>query len=290
MPLPAEILGRYRVVERIASGALGTVVAAIDDRYAELIKLPGGALAQARRGLLREWRARLDVCPHVPSAMVLAALLELANPPKVDKAVDFLDALPELGLAFREQRLRILRWIDAAERESARRGEPVPEPARYIAAYASIGLGAADAAARVEAAREAAEFDSWRIDRLEALLRLGEGDLDEALRLAHRSHTHATTSGRPASTYVLALVLDRSGSIAAARSLLSKLRIRDARTLGGLESLLPLRERIYLMALDQEARGHRAGAYALWQAYLELEGVEAPEREQVRPGPTFAGE
>ncbi|MCA9635980.1 MAG: serine/threonine protein kinase [Myxococcales bacterium] len=32
MPLPAEILGRYRVVERIASGALGTVVAAIDDR------------------------------------------------------------------------------------------------------------------------------------------------------------------------------------------------------------------------------------------------------------------
>ncbi|MCA9688519.1 MAG: hypothetical protein KC636_02850 [Myxococcales bacterium] len=37
------------------TGAFADAVAAIDDRYAELIKLPGGALAQARRGLLREW-------------------------------------------------------------------------------------------------------------------------------------------------------------------------------------------------------------------------------------------
>ncbi|MEZ4385095.1 MAG: hypothetical protein R3A79_27445 [Nannocystaceae bacterium] len=260
-------------------------------------RLVAGIPPGEERALLREWRARVEACPQVPAALVLTALLELANPPKIDPSIDFVDTLPELGLAFREQRQRILHWIAAAEREAARRGEPVPEPARYIAAYASVGLDDPAAAARVQAAREAAEFDAWRIDRLDAMVRLREGDLAEALRLAHRSLSQATNSGRPASTYVLAMVLDRSGSIAAARSLLSKLRIRDARTLGGLESLLPLRERIYLMALDQEARGHRAGAYTLWQAYLEVDGVEAPEREQVRrrldelrPGPTFAGD
>ncbi|MGB1017264.1 MAG: hypothetical protein ACPG4T_24210, partial [Nannocystaceae bacterium] len=32
MPLPEQLLGRYRVVGRIATGALGTVLAGIDER------------------------------------------------------------------------------------------------------------------------------------------------------------------------------------------------------------------------------------------------------------------
>lgn len=233
--------------------------------------------------LLMQWQTRIETCPQLPAALVLTARLEIENPPRVDRAVDFLDELPELDRAIREQRRLVLELLVAAEVEAERRGETLPAPGRYLAAYAAIGLGdAALAKPLVKAARAAGEIDSWRIDRLAALVAVFQGDLQSALRLAHRARIHATTGGRPASTFVLALVLDRQGSIAAARGLLSALRVRDSRTLSSLDTLLPLNERLYLMALYQEAKGHSAGAYTLWQAYLEREGVDAPEREQVR--------
>ncbi len=246
--------------------------------------------------LLAQWRSRIETCPQLPAALVLTARLEIENPPRADRAVDFLDELPELDRAIREQRRLVLGLLVAAELEAERRGQPLPSPARYLAAYAAIGMGdAALAKPLVRAARAAGEIDSWRIDRLAALVAVFEGDLQSALRLAHRARAHATTGGRPASTFVLALVLDRQGSIAAARGLLRTLRVRDSRTLSSLDTLLPLRERLYLMALYQEAKGHSASAYTLWQVYLEREGVDAPEREQVRrrllelrPAPTLA--
>jgi len=241
--------------------------------------IPGGD----ERDLLQQWTQRIISCPQIPSALVLAALLEVTSGPRLDPSVDFIESLPKLDRANRQQRERILTLIGDAELEARRRGVPLPEPAHYLAAYAAIGLGeTAKAKPLVARARRAAEVDAWRIDRLDALIALAEGDLHAALRFAHRARIHATNGGKPASTYVLALVLDRSGSIAAARALLADLRVRDGRTLGGLISLMPLRDRLYLMALDQEARGHQAGAYTLWQAYLERDDVEAPEREQVR--------
>ncbi len=259
-------------------------------------RLSAGTPPGDEQKLLLRWRARIKTCPQLPAALVLTAMLEIENPPRADRAVDFLDELPELDRAHREQRRRVLELLVAAETEAKRRGETLPMPARYLAAYAAIGLGdAALAKPLVSAARAAAEIDSWRIDRLAALVALFGGDLQGALRLAHRAQIHATTGGRPASTFILALVLDRQGSIAAARGLLRALRVRDSRTLSNLDTLLPLRERLYLMALYQEAHGHSAGAYTLWEAYLEQEGVLAPEREQVqrrllelRPQPTLA--
>ena len=233
--------------------------------------------------LLIQWRARIETCPQLPSALVLTAMLEIENPPRAERAVDFLDELPELDGAHREQRRLVLELLVTANNEAARRGETLPAPAHYLAAYAAVGLGdPALAKPLVSAARTAAEIDSWRIDRLAALVAVFEGDLQGALRLAHRAQIHATTGGRPASTFILALVLDRQGSIATARGLLRALRVRDSRTLSNLDTLLPLPFRLYLMALYQEAKGHSAGAYTLWEAYLEQPGVAAPEREQVR--------
>jgi len=246
-------------------------------------RLRAGLPRGEERKLYTVWRARLSACPNVPDALVLMALLEVANPPRVDPAEDFIASLAALDIAYREQREEILRLLAAADLEARRRDGSPPSPSHYLAAYAAIGLGdPARARPLVDTAREAAEVESWRIDRLSALLALAEGDLQTALRLALRAQIHATTAGKPASTYVLALVLDRAGSITAARGLLERLKLREARTLGGLDTLLPVRDRLYLLALDQEARGHNAGAYALWQAYLERDGVEAPEREQVR--------
>ncbi len=246
-------------------------------------RLRAGIPRGEERKLLERWRARLSTCPHLPDALVLVALLEISNPPRVDPATDFIDSLGALDVAYREQREEILRLLAKAEAEALRRNTTPPSPSRYLAAYAAIGLGDTKRARPlIDAARDAAELESWRIDRLSALLALEEGDLQTALRLAHRAQIHASTAGKPASTYVLALVLDRAGSITAARGLLERLKLRESRTLARLDTLLPLRDRLYLMALDQEARGHNAGAYALWQAYLERDGVEAPEREQVR--------
>ncbi|HRI07985.1 MAG TPA: hypothetical protein PKW35_09215, partial [Nannocystaceae bacterium] len=55
----------------------------------------------------------------------------------------------------------------------------------------------------------------------------------------------------------------------------------EARGRSVLDSLLPVHERFYVMALEQEALGHASGAIELWQAYLTLPAVQAAERVQV---------
>jgi len=222
------------------------------------------------------WRTRAALCPGSPAVLVAAALVELGRPPEL------LASPVELGRVFVQQREDALAWLRRARAESARRGEAPPPLTDYLEAYASYGLGELDrAAAALDAARARGDVESWRIDRLGALVALGRGDLDAAVHLAHRSWIHAATSGRVASAYVWALVMDRAGATDEARRDLARLRSSEARGRSVLDSLLPVHERFYVMALEQEALGHASGAIELWQAYLTLPAVQAAERVQV---------
>lgn len=260
-------------------------------------RLRAGLPRGDERPLIRQWRARVQACPQVPTALVLLARLELASPAGFDPSVELGEGIGALVETHRRQHEEILGWLAAAEREAERRGEAAPPQTAYLMAFASVGLGRRrDAAAHLERARAAGDVEGWRLDTLEAVIRIGDGDLERALRLANRARGHATTSGRTTTTYVLALALDRSGSIAAARSLVAQIRSRESRPLGVLESLLPIHERLYLLALEQEARGHASSAFFIWKAYLERPEVEGPERAQVerrlrelRPEPSLAG-
>jgi hypothetical protein len=113
-----------------------------------------------------------------------------------------------------------------------------------------------------------------------ALVALFRGDLERALRLVQRSINDGPSDDRRYSRYVRALVLDRAGASAAARSELFELRREpgylEARTT--VETLLPIHERIYVRALDSQAAEEASSAVRLWEVYLARPEPELPER------------
>ena len=260
------------------AGASSWTVCQSHEREATRRLRGAGLSSDIDRRRLRELHAWGDACPHAPAVLVLTAALELVLLPE-PSSDDLLAGLDELDRDLSTQRRRALRRLRGAVVESARRGEAPPSPAHYLIAYASLGLGdLAGAQAAVTASRARAEVEIWRLDRMEAFVALFRGDLPEALRLAHRSLEYATGSGRMSSMYTLAMALDRAGSITASRRILAQIRVREGRDHAALDSLLPLHERLYLMAIEQEARGYEAAAKRLWTHYLERPEVEAPER------------
>jgi hypothetical protein len=228
------------------------------------------------------WRERAAACPGAPAVLTLTASLELTQSVDFSGLSALSEQIAELHLRLAESRQRARLLLAAAAAESQRRASPLPPMHAYLAAYAAYGLGdAAGARVQLALARQRAEVETWRLDRLEALLGLVDGDLRESLRLAHRAYLHANSAGKIHSALIWALVLDRAGATEAAHLTLAGHRSREGRGVDGLSALLPLHERIYLMALDQESRGHSSGAVTLWGAYLGLPEPHPADRLQV---------
>jgi len=238
------------------------------------------------------WPARARECPNAPAVLVMAALLELWKTPSFPPLADLQAALPALAEAQRTTRQQAQVWLRRALVEAERRGEPPPALTYYFVAYAALGLGdwAAARAALVESERRG-EVEPWRTDRAFAVAALLAGELAEALRLAHRSREFASTADRQTSVQVLALIYDRAGAPEAAQRELAALRSQsygEDREL--LEKVLPLPERIYLQALQQQAARNPGSAMRLWDAYLACPEPADPERrlaeqrrEELRP-------
>ncbi|MBA3548132.1 MAG: hypothetical protein H0T76_16745, partial [Nannocystis sp.] len=138
---------------------------------------------------------------------------------------------------------------------------------------------ARQALARAEAR---GEVESWRAEQAGAVAALLAGDLKRALELAYRARELTPGGDRATTTYLLALIYDRSGAPEAAlRELVALVKSRDGAQRGSVDILLPLPERLYLDALEAQARDNVGNAGLLWGAYLECPEPEAPERRLV---------
>jgi hypothetical protein len=253
------------------------------ERQAErLLASAGGRGEEERREA--PWQARVGECPNVPALLVTAALLELLKIPGFPPLVDLEGELPRLAGLHRDTRRQALAWLQQALAEAARRGDPPPPLAHYFVAYASLGLGDWQTARTALAAAERrGEVEPWRVDRAGAVAALLAGDLPRALALAYRARELAPANDRLTSLYILALVYDRAGAPEAAARELGALRTQSftAGERAAVDSLLPLPERIYLAALEQQSLGHPQSALRLWSAYLACPEPEAPERRLV---------
>lgn len=228
------------------------------------------------------WIERVDRCPHVPDVLVLAAQLELVSAGDIG----FLSGPgPELGTVFTDHETRVQRvlgWLRDAVVECARRREPPPRETRFLVAYALVSLGQANAArVALDRAIAAADVELWRADRMGAVIAMLAGDLDTAMTLSHRAWVDAPPDDRLITRIIRALVLDRAGAVASARTELLELRLDAGHTTArrATESLLPVHERLYLRALDAQIADDPAGALMLWDAYLSRPEPAEPERK-----------
>ncbi len=229
------------------------------------------------------WAQRARDCPGAPAVLVVAALRELKKVPAYPPLADLKAAVPRLAEAQRKARLQAQAWLGQALVEAGRRGESPPLLTHYYVAQAALGLGdpvtARQALARAEAR---GEVESWRAEQAGAVAALLAGDLPRALELAYRARELTPGGERQTAIYLLALIYDRSGAPeAAARELMALGTSRFGYERGAVDTLLPLPERLYLGALEEQARGNPGNAGLLWAAYLECPEPEEPERRLV---------
>lgn len=263
------------------SGATGWVTCEELARQASALRGGAGGRAEGM-GEPRAWLERATRCPNVPELLLMAAQHEIID-------AGSLGAGPEPGGAsvqplvddHKERVTKALGWLDQALHECARRRESPPRETRYLRAYALAALGRPKAARiALDEAIAHAEIERWRSDRMGAAIALFAGDIDLAMRLGQRAAIDTPSDDRTITRYLRALVLDRAGASAAARTELLDLRTdvghiaaRDAA-----ESLLPLHERLYLRALERQANDDNDLAIVLWDAYLARPEPEEPER------------
>lgn len=229
------------------------------------------------------WPQRARECPGAPAVLVVAAMRELRKVPAYPPLADLGAEIPRLGEAQRQGRARARAWLERAQLEAARRGEAPPLLTHFFAAQAALGLGDAGAAAQALARSEArGEIESWRAEQAGAVAALLAGDLQRALELGYRARELAPGGERQTSVFILALIYDRAGAPeAAARELMALGTARFGFERGAVDTLLPLPERLYLGALEEQARRNPGNAALLWEAYLACPEPEAPERRLV---------
>ncbi|MBK6919007.1 MAG: hypothetical protein IPH07_16555 [Deltaproteobacteria bacterium] len=227
------------------------------------------------------WTERAQRCPSVPDVLVLAALLELVASGDIGTAPEGAGSIDAIAKDHRERVERALGWIDHALAESARRREPPPRETRFLRAYALVTLGrTGDARRALDHAIASADVERWRSDRMGAVIALLDGDLELAMALSFRAIVEAPPDDRSITRYIRAMVLDRAGASATARSELLELRNEAGSIIArrATESLLPVHERLYLRAIDHQVADDFGTAAKLWSAYLERPEPAAPER------------
>lgn len=230
---------------------------------------------------------RVDACPHAPEVLSLAARSELLRrfdlPGDVDEHTD-LTKLEERAL---KSRALALGWMSRAEHEWTRRGEHIDPELAYWRGKALMAAGELAAAKGfIEQAHHGGGMSGWRVRRLLGLIALYRGDLEDARRLAHRAMIDSPANNNRGdhqviSGYVLAIVLDRSDDVVAARRMAQRMadRDRDRGAMRGLMQVLPMHEQLYFAALHREAMRDYASAAGLWRAYLARKEPEAPDRK-----------
>ncbi len=230
------------------------------------------------------WPRRVHECPNAVAVLVMAAAAELQKI-ALEAPTPGAEHVKKLSLQQSQARQRVQGWLAQASAELERRGSEPPPLFYYLHAVAALGLGQLEAAgAALQRSRERGEIADWRADRAEAIHALLAGDLANALRLAYRTSSLAPGSQQLSSSTVLALVLDRSGAPEAAQRELSRLRIGTPLSQQGLIDvwpLLPVHERLYMMALEQQVRENIGAAQRYWEAYLACPEPDPPERHLV---------
>lgn len=229
------------------------------------------------------WAKRATDCPGAPAVLVVAALRELRKIPAYPSLGDLKPALSRLGEAQRQARVQARAWLTQALVECERRGEAPPLLTHFLLAQAALGLGEPVAArAALERAAARGEVESWRIELAGALAALLAGELQRALELAFRARELSPGEDRSLVTYAAALVLDRAGAPeAAARQLAALGSSRMGNERVPIDVMLPFPERLYLSALEEQARRNPGNARLLWEAYLACPEPEEPERRLV---------
>jgi hypothetical protein len=231
------------------------------------------------------WTERAARCPGVPEVLVLAAQIEIATMVDVSFGPEPGTSLDSVVEDHRERVVQALKWLDAALAESARRRDPAPRETRFLRAYALVALGQPKAARdALDDAIAYADVERWRSDRMGAVIALLDGDLDRAMLLAHLAGVSTPPDDRTITRYIRALVLDRGGAAAAARSEMIELRndVGHIQARHATESLLPVHERLYLRALEHQAGEDPDGAIRLWDAYLVRPEPEEPDKVLAR--------
>jgi len=229
------------------------------------------------------WAKRASDCPGAPAVLVVAALRELRKIPAYPSLGDLKAARSRLAEAQRQARVQAQTWLLQALVESERRGEAPPLLTHFFMAEAALGLGD-PAAARQALVRAGArgEVESWRLELAGALAALLAGELRTALELAFRARELSAPEERSLVVYVMALIYDRAGAPEAAvrqMAALGSMRLGNER--GAVDVMLAFPERLYLSALEEQARGNPGNARLLWEAYLGCPEPEEPERRLV---------
>ncbi len=229
------------------------------------------------------WAKRAADCPGTPAVLVVAALRELRKIPAYPSLGDLRPALPRLAESQRQVRLQAQAWLTQALVECERRGEAPPLLTHFFMAQAALGLGDPPAArAALVRAGARGEVEAWRIELAGALAALLAGELRTALELAYRARELSPGEERSLVVYALALVLDRAGAPeAAARQLAALGGSRFGNERVGIDMMLPFPERLYLSALEEQARRNPGNARLLWESYLACPEPEEPERRLV---------
>jgi len=228
------------------------------------------------------WAKRTVDCPGAPAVLVVAALRKLRTVPPYPSLGDLKEALPRLAEAQREARVQAQTWLAQAQVEAERRGEAPPLLTHYFTALAALGLGDPSTARQALARAEArGEVESWRFELARALAALLAGELQTALELGYRARELSPPEERQLVVYVMALIYDRAGAPeATARQLAPLGTNRFGSERATVDTMLPFPERLYLSALEEQAR-NPGNARLLWEAYLACPEPEEPERRLV---------
>ncbi|MEM9456022.1 MAG: hypothetical protein AAGF11_17710 [Myxococcota bacterium] len=256
----------------------------------------------------QRWQRYARQCPHAVEVLVAAGLTEILVAADLFREIGSGDepesaagrlAVQRIVEQHRERLETALGWLDASIAESGRRGQRPPRQARYYRAYALTALGRiAQAREALAEVIEAGDVERWRSERMAALIELFAGDLDQALRRAHRGVYDAPAEDRIISRFIRALVLDRAGASVVARAELRAIQRQSGADVlrGAMESVLPLHERLFFRALYSQALELRSPALRFWQFYLERPEPEQPERvlaqrhlDELTPPPVPAG-
>ena len=231
------------------------------------------------------WRRRAVQCPGEPEVLMLAAQEQILEAARVGWLPNTSAELDQVVQMHEERVARAVRWLDAALAESTRRSAEPPLEAFYWRAYAQAAMGDfPNAGDDLERAAEVGDVARWRLERMGSVVSLLEGDLDEALRRAHLSIVDAPPEDKLISRYIWALVLDRAGAPASAKSEFRLVRREPRHTAArqAVESFLPIHERLYLRALEHQANAERTNALRLWDLYLARPEPDEPDRELAR--------
>jgi tetratricopeptide (TPR) repeat protein len=244
--------------------------------------------AWARQEPLESTRSSMRAanrCPHQPEVLLQSAIDLLVDSAALGTSADPDTAFDSQAKQLETNMRRILAWTEQAIDEAHRRSEQPPLGVYYYRAYAFEVLRRPDAS-RDALARSIvrAEVPRWRTDFLGALVAMQLGEIDQALRLAHRGVLDAPPGEQMTGKLVFALALDRAGAFDSVEDELGQANLAGdpVRARLAVSSALPFAERLYFLAIVHQARGDRSNAIRFWQAYLARPEPAPPDRELAR--------